>query len=62
MPGVINPQKGIDLMNNKSTINRILFAVTIFQHLCGVMESDDNKGPLESQLALRYPMKRDKIT
>jgi hypothetical protein len=24
--------KGIDLMNNKSIINRILFAVTIFQH------------------------------
>jgi hypothetical protein len=29
---MINPQKGIDLMNNKSIINRILFAVTIFQH------------------------------
>jgi hypothetical protein len=32
MPGMINPQKGIDLMNNTSIINRILFAVTIFQH------------------------------
>jgi hypothetical protein len=32
MPDMINPQKGIDLMNNKSIINRILFAVTIFQH------------------------------
>jgi hypothetical protein len=29
---MINPQKGIDLMNNDSIINRILFAVTIFQH------------------------------
>ena len=32
MPDMINPQKGIDLMNNKSIINIILFAVTIFQH------------------------------
>jgi hypothetical protein len=32
MPDMINPQKGIDIMNNKSIINRILFAVTIFQH------------------------------
>jgi hypothetical protein len=32
MPDMINPQKGIDLMNNNSIINRILFAVTIFQH------------------------------
>jgi hypothetical protein len=32
MPYMINPQKGIDLMNNKSIINRIFFAVTIFQH------------------------------
>jgi hypothetical protein len=31
MPDMINPQKGIDLMNNDSIINRILFAVTIFQ-------------------------------
>jgi len=31
MPDMINPQKGIDLMNNTSIINRILFAVTIFQ-------------------------------
>jgi hypothetical protein len=30
---MINPQKGIDIMNNDSIINRILFAVTIFQHL-----------------------------
>jgi hypothetical protein len=29
---MINPQKGIDLMNNNSIINIILFAVTIFQH------------------------------
>jgi hypothetical protein len=29
---MINPQKGIDLINNGSIINRILFAVTIFQH------------------------------
>jgi hypothetical protein len=29
---MINPQKGIDLMNNKTIINRILFAVTIFKH------------------------------
>jgi hypothetical protein len=32
MLDMINPQKGIDLMNNTSIINRILFAVTIFQH------------------------------
>jgi hypothetical protein len=32
IPDMINPQKGIDLMNNTSIINRILFAVTIFQH------------------------------
>ena len=32
MPNMINPQKGIDLMNNDSIINRILFVVTIFQH------------------------------
>jgi hypothetical protein len=32
MPDMINPQKGIDIMNNTSIINRILFAVTIFQH------------------------------
>jgi hypothetical protein len=30
MPDMINPQKGIDVMNNNSIINRILFAVTIF--------------------------------
>jgi hypothetical protein len=29
---MINPRKGIDLMNNTSIINRILFAVTIFQY------------------------------
>jgi hypothetical protein len=29
---MINPQKGIDLMNNTSIIIRILCAVTIFQH------------------------------
>jgi hypothetical protein len=29
---MINPQKGMDQMNNNSIINRILFAVTIFQH------------------------------
>jgi hypothetical protein len=32
MPDMINPQKGIDLMNNNSIINIILFSVTIFQH------------------------------
>jgi hypothetical protein len=31
MPDMINPQKGIDLINNDSIINRILFAITIFQ-------------------------------
>jgi hypothetical protein len=31
-PNVINPQKGIALFNNNSTISRIFFAVTIFQH------------------------------
>jgi hypothetical protein len=29
---MINPQKGIDLMNNTSIINRTLFSVTLFQH------------------------------
>jgi hypothetical protein len=29
---MINPQKGIDLMNNTSIIIKILFAITIFQH------------------------------
>jgi hypothetical protein len=29
---MINPQKGIDIINNNSIINKILFAVTIFQH------------------------------
>jgi hypothetical protein len=28
---MINPQKGIDLFNNDSIINKILYAVTIFQ-------------------------------
>jgi hypothetical protein len=28
---MINPQQGIDLINNNSIINIILFAVTIFQ-------------------------------
>jgi hypothetical protein len=32
MPDMIYPHKGIDLMNNNSIINRILFAITIFQH------------------------------
>jgi hypothetical protein len=32
MPDMINPQKGIDLINNDSIINRIFFVVTIFQH------------------------------
>jgi hypothetical protein len=32
MPDMINPQKGIDLMNKNLIINRILFVVTIFQH------------------------------
>ena len=32
MPDMNNPQKGMDLMNNTSIINRILFVVTIFQH------------------------------
>jgi hypothetical protein len=41
---MINPQKGIDLMNNISIINRILFAVTLFQHspLTSVKISDPN--------------------
>jgi hypothetical protein len=32
MLDMINQQKEIDLKNNSSIINRILFAVTIFQH------------------------------
>jgi hypothetical protein len=31
MPNVINPQKGIDQMNNNSIKNIVLFIVTIFQ-------------------------------
>jgi hypothetical protein len=38
---MINPQKGIDLMNNDSIINRILFAVTIFQHKGSFLSSDN---------------------
>jgi hypothetical protein len=34
---MINPQKGIDLMNNTSIINRILFAVTIIQQYMSTM-------------------------
>jgi hypothetical protein len=33
IPDMINLQKRIDLMNNTSIINRILFAVTLFQHV-----------------------------
>jgi hypothetical protein len=49
MPDMINPQKGIDLMNNKSIINRILFGVTIFQQYCpfqtsGVANRFSNNG------------------
>jgi hypothetical protein len=40
MPDMINPQKGIDLMNNNSIINRILFAVTIFQHYYAINQKD----------------------
>jgi hypothetical protein len=32
MPDMIKPQKGIDIMNNDTIINRILFAIKIFQH------------------------------
>jgi hypothetical protein len=32
MLDMINPQKGIDLMNNTSIIIIILFVITIFQH------------------------------
>jgi hypothetical protein len=41
---MINPQKGIDLMNNTSIINRILFAVTIFQHLQCLEEMREEEG------------------
>jgi hypothetical protein len=44
MPYMINPKKGIDLMNNKSIINRILFAVKIFHYLRGY-----------SSMSLEYP-------
>jgi hypothetical protein len=40
---MINPQKGIDLMNNTSIINRILFAVTIFHYsILKVMAISEN--------------------
>jgi hypothetical protein len=32
IPDIINPKKGINIMNNTSIIIRILFAVTLFQH------------------------------
>jgi hypothetical protein len=32
------------------------------RHLCGVMESDDNKGAIGIKFSLRYPRKRDKNT
>ena len=32
MHDMINPKKGIDIFNNDSIINRILFAVTIFKN------------------------------
>ena len=35
MSDMINPQKGIDLMNNISIIIRILIVVTLFQHAVG---------------------------
>jgi hypothetical protein len=37
MLDMINPQNGIDLINNNSIINRILFAVTIFQQKISVI-------------------------
>jgi hypothetical protein len=45
MPNMINPQKGIDIMNNDSIINRILFAVTIFQHYLIKINNED-QGPI----------------
>jgi hypothetical protein len=32
MPDMINPQNGVDIMNSDLIINKILFAVTIFQN------------------------------
>jgi hypothetical protein len=49
MPDMINPQKGIDLMNNKSIINRILFAVTIFQHIQFIQQGEEG---MEIEVAL----------
>jgi hypothetical protein len=43
---MINPQKGVDLMNNTSMINRILFAVTLFQHTARYMGSPSQSSPM----------------
>jgi hypothetical protein len=43
MPYMINPQNGIDLMNNNSIINRILFVVTVFQQFFRIMVRDNTK-------------------
>jgi hypothetical protein len=41
MPDMINPQMGIDIMNNTSIINRILFAFTIFQQSPPLLDTSD---------------------
>ena len=51
MHDMINPQKGIDLMNNNSIINIILFAVTIFQH-----------SPLNKKVILQHHQERERET
>jgi regulatory protein YycI of two-component signal transduction system YycFG len=54
---MINPQKGIDLMNNKSIIIRILFAVTIFQH-SQLMEKKMNPQTVrKGKNGLKYQLK-----
>ena len=50
---MINPQKGIDLMNNTSIIIRILFVVTLFQQLVGFMGELDLSRSIALTITLR---------
>ena len=45
---MINPQKGIDIMNNASIIIRILFVVTLFQHIIIIIFKIIQKNNIEN--------------
>jgi hypothetical protein len=49
MPDMINPQIGIDIMNNDSIINRIIFAVTIFQKYHPFIKANLRNDPFSYQ-------------